>query len=577
MLEDVSISNFALIESVSLDFDKGFTVLSGETGAGKSILIGALSFLLGGKGGVEAIRSGAQEAKVSGTFSLDEKNKEPFIWLEEHGIEIEDNRVLIRRFVRLNGKSGAWIQNTPVTRIELAEFSSFLVDIHGQHEHQSLMRVSEHRRFLDSFAGITDEVTAFTNLYSQLVEKRRQLEELCSSDSQRERRMELLNYAISEIEEAKLRPSEEEELIAEENRLSKYEQIFSAIDGVSSMLTGDGVGQEGVSILSTLKKAQSYMNQASGADNTLLSLDNRLESIFYELSDISDEIRSYLQSLVFEPGRLEIVQERLALIFKLKKKYADSVKEPVAKILEYQEKAKIELENLSNNLVNREELTAKVDQLSREVYSAAKKISEKRKVASEKMSKEVENVLSVLGMKDAKFCVSIIEKPETGGGLMQKCGPYGMDDIEFLISANLGSPVKPLAKIASGGEISRVMLALKSILVDSDTVETLVFDEIDTGIGGEISVAVGTHLKKLSKKSQIFCITHVASIAAFADNQIKIAKKTLSDSTVTSVQSISGSSRVEEIARMLSGDSVSEASLEHAESLLAKFGGEENG
>lgn len=577
MLEDVNISNFALIESVSLDFDTGFTVLSGETGAGKSILIGALSFLLGGKGGVEAIRAGCQEAKVSGSFSLNQNNKEPFQWLEDHGIEIEDNRVLIRRFVRLNGKSGAWIQNTPVTRSELAEFASFLVDIHGQHEHQSLMRVAEHRRFLDSFAGISDEVSAFTNLYSQLVEKRRQLEELCTSDSERERRMELLSFAISEIEDAKLKPGEDEELTAEENRLSKFEQIFSDIDGVSSILSGDGSGHSAVSVLAALKKAQSHMNQAAIADTTLSSLDNRLETAFYELTDIAEEIRAYSQSLVFEPGRLEVVQERLALIFKLKKKYADSVHDSVAKVLEYQEKAKAELEILSNSMESRQELTSKVEQISREVYTAAKKISEKRKAAAEKMAQEVEAVLSVLGMKDAKFCVSIVEKPETGGGLMQKCGPYGMDDIEFLISANVGSPVKPLAKIASGGEISRVMLALKSILNDSDTVETLVFDEIDTGIGGEISVAVGAHLKKLSKKSQIFCITHVASIACYADNQIKIAKKTLSDSTVTSVHSISGAARVEEIARMLSGDSVSAASLEHAEALLAKFGGMENG
>ena len=214
MLEDVSISNFALIESVTIDFNKGFTVLSGETGAGKSILIGALSFLLGGKGGTDVIRAGSSEARVSGTFVINDKNKEIIEWLESHGIEPENNRVLLRRFVRDTGKTGAWIQDTPVTRVELAEFSSFLMDIHGQHEHQSLMRVSEHRRFLDSYAGITEEVAGFTALYSELVEKRRQLDSICTSDAERERRIEILSFAIAEIEEAKLKPNEEEELSA---------------------------------------------------------------------------------------------------------------------------------------------------------------------------------------------------------------------------------------------------------------------------------------------------------------------------------------------------------------------------
>ena len=577
MLEDVSISNFALIESVTIDFNKGFTVLSGETGAGKSILIGALSFLLGGKGGTDVIRAGSSEARVSGTFVINDKNKEIIEWLESHGIEPENNRVLLRRFVRDTGKTGAWIQNTPVTRVELAEFSSFLMDIHGQHEHQSLMRVSEHRRFLDSYAGITEEVAGFTALYSELVEKRRQLDSICTSDAERERRIEILSFAIAEIEEAKLKPNEEEELSAEENRLSKFEQIYSDVDAVSTILSGNDSGDISSTVVSALKKARSYLYQATANDSTLSALDSRLESAFYEISDIAEEIRSFQNTLVFDPARLEQVQERLALIFKLKKKYASSVQAPLSEVIDYAENAKKELETLDNSEHGRIELTKQVELLSKKVYIVAKNLSEKRRMAADKMAKEVESVLSVLGMKGSKFVVSLKEKPETNDGVMQRCGPYGMDDIEFLISANIGSPEKPLAKIASGGELSRVMLALKTILADSDTVETLIFDEIDTGIGGEVSVAVGAHMKQLSKKSQIFCITHVASIAAYADNQIKISKSSESGVTSTSVQMISGQERIEEIARMLSGDTDSAASLEHAQLLLDKFGGMNNG
>ena len=245
----------------------------------------------------------------------------------------------------------------------------------------------------------------------------------------------------------------------------------------------------------------------------------------------------------------------------------------MSEVLEYCENAKKELEGLGNSEQSIFELQASVENISREVYSAAKKLSERRRKAADRMASEVKNVLSVLGMKGAEFCVSIKEKPETNDGVMQKCGPYGMDDVEFLISANTGSPPKPLAKIASGGELSRVMLALKTILADSDPVETLVFDEIDTGIGGEISVAVGAHLKQLSRKSQIFCITHVASIASYADNQIKISKSSDAKSTVTNVRLLSPHERVEEIARMLSGNELSSASLEHAHMLLDKFGG----
>lgn len=568
MLEDLSIKDFAIIESEHIEFSNGFTVLSGETGAGKSILIGAMSFLLGGKADVNQIRSGAHEAQVSGTFYLDSKeNQNPAQeWLNDHGIETENNRILLRRYIRDNGRAGAWIGSTPVNRTDLAEFSSFLVDIHGQHEHQSLMRVPEHRKFLDARAGILPEVSAFTALYMELVEKRRLLAQLDSSDADRARKIDMYNFAVKEIEDAKLKPEEDIQLEEEENRLSSYEKLFAGVDSIRNMLDG---GDE--SVVSLLKKIRRESQNISILDKTLSSLDTRIESAFYELNDISEEFASYANKLVYDPSHLQEVQDRLSLIYSLKKKYASSQSAPLKEVFDYYENAQKSLEQLGAGSENREELMKSVSELEKKVYLAGKNLSEKRRATGDKLASEVEALLKNLGMNGTRFAVSITAKP--GDQIEQKCGPYGFDNIEFLISANPGSPLLPLAKIASGGEISRVMLALKTIFAQNDPVQTLVFDEIDTGIGGEVAVAVGSHMKALAKNRQIFCITHLASIAVYADNQIKIEKGVAEGKTVSNVHPIQGEERVFEIARMLSGDADSAASIEHARAMLKKYSG----
>ncbi len=569
MLEDISIKDFALIDSATLELSDGFTVLSGETGAGKSILIGAISFLLGSKGGTELIRVGASEAKVSGTICIKNTNTHAINWLEEHGIESENGRILLRRLVRNTGKTAAWVQDTPVTRTELAELTSSLIDIHGQHEHQSLMRIAEHRRFLDSYAGIESEVSAFTIEYAKLVEKRQLLSEIDISDSRKAEKIDLLTFAIQEIEEAQLKEGEDIDLAQEENRLSQYERLYQEIDSFSTLITSAD-SMSGLNVISVIKKASGNLSGASSMDASLENLSTRAESVFYELSDIAEEVRNYTESLVFDPARLEEVQERLALLFKLKKKYTSGTQDSIADVIAHGEKCKQQLEQFSLGETNRKELQDAITQLERVVYTKAKEISLKRRTAAEKMSQAVENVLIHLGMKGTKFFVQIEQKKAVSDD--QKCGPYGIDDIEFLISPNPGTPAKPLAKIASGGELSRVMLALKTVLDRSDTTGTLIFDEIDTGIGGEVSVAVGKHLKLLANGRQILCITHLASIAVYADTQIKIEKSVQGGKTATRVRIIDGDKRVEEIARMLSGDSVSAASLEHARTLLTNYG-----
>ena len=578
MLEDLTIKDFALIDQDYLEFTKGFTVLSGETGAGKSILIGALSFLLGGKADIQQIRAGKKEASVSGTFVLpgnlpvrseiaeDDEARNALEWLSLHGIEIENDRVLLRRIIRDNGKSGAWINSTPVTRGDLAQFSSFLVDIHGQHEHQSLMKVSEHRKFLDSRAGITADVDAFTAKYAVLVAKRKQLAQYNMSDSERLRKLDMMSFAVQEISEAKIKPNEDSELEDEQARLSSYEKIYSDVDSIDQMLSNDESG-----VIGLLKKIRRDSMHVTELDKSLSALDERLEAAFYELSDISDEFSSYKSKLVYDPNRLQTVEERLSLIYNLKKKYASSVNAPLSEVFAYFEEAQRYIEENGDGNNKKDALAAEIKVLEKEVLAAADKLTQARKATAATLNSEVDAILAKLGMKGTSFTVQINQK--AGSDLEQLCGPYGKDDIEFLISANPGNPPLPLAKIASGGELSRVMLALKTIFAQNDGVETLIFDEIDTGIGGEVAVAVGAHIKNLSKNRQIFCITHLASIAVYADNQIKIEKSVSGEITSSNVYPVEGEARVAEIARMLSGDSDTSQSLEHARSLLAKYSG----
>ncbi len=566
MIEDISIKDFALIDNVSLEFNKGFTVFSGETGAGKSILIGALSFLLGGKASLDQIRTGTHEARVSGTLVVPQNLKDARNWLSEHAIDLENDRVLLRRIVRDTGKTAAWIGDVPVTRNELADFTQYFVDIHGQHEHQSLMKVSEHRRFLDSFALLDAEVEQYGKLYSQLQEKKKQLNNIYDAEKNRSQKIELLSFAVDEIRNARLKPNEDIELENEENRLTQYEKLYEVVEGLSNSLSGSENGN----IITQLKKIRSDGERAAGFDTSLEKVSERIEALFYEALDIDSEISNYLQSLVFNPERLEEVQERSHLIYKLKQKYVKP-QSSIEELLQYCDDAEKQLDLLESSEKNKEALEKEISELENIVITSAKKISQIRHETGIKLSSSVETILRELGMKGTKFSVNIQNRD--GEKTIDRCNQYGLDSIEFLISANDGSPLKPLAKIASGGELSRVMLALKTVLASSDNVETLIFDEIDTGIGGEVSVAVGKHMKNLASTKQILCITHLASIAVYADNQLKIQKFSANGKTETHVDYVTGEQRVCEIARMLSGDTNSALSLDHARSMLKTYGG----
>ena len=560
MLETISVKNIALIDELSLDFNAHLNVLSGETGAGKSILIGALSFLLGGKVTADIIRTGTAEAAVSGTFYLANTHPEAAAWLNERGIEPENNRILLRRTLKENGRGSIWIQDAQVSRSELEEFTSFLVDIHGQHDHQSLFKTAEHRRFLDSYAGILDEVREFSVLYTRLAEIKAKLETIRRSEKERTERTDYLAFVIDEIDNARLQPEEDETLEAEETKLCQYEKLYEQADALQNLCTQEQ------GIVPQLKRLQHISESVTAIDPTVHEYAERIENAYYEMQDIGEFFSSYLSKLVFDPNRLEQVQERLSLINKLKKKYGTTIKD----ILAYREASQAELDSLGESEQDKTALEKEIPALESKLFAAGTALSQKRKAAAAELQREIQDTLTRLGMPKVVFTVQVTAAEPNGN--KQIAGMYGFDSVEFLISTNPGEPVKPLNKIASGGELSRVMLALKTVLTAADEADTLVFDEIDTGIGGEVARTVAEHLKSLAGNKQILCITHLAVIAAAADTHIKILKMQSDNASRTSAQTIDGEARIEEIARMLAGDEVSTASRIHAKELLSRYG-----
>lgn len=565
MLENLSIKNIALIDNLQINFTSGFNVLTGESGAGKSILIASISFVLGSKATVDIIREGKEEASVSALFSISDKNKSAREWLTENKIEIEGSSVLIRRTIKNTGRSSIWIEGEQVTRGQLAAFTSYLLDIHGQHDHQSLFNVQEHRRLLDSFSNITEEVSSFTREYALLAKLRDEYSSYVTEEKEKDEKIELLTFAIEEIEKANLKEDEEELLKEEEGRLAKFEKLLSCLENASQAFSSE----EG--LCSFARHAIKYLNDASSIDKSLSQTSKRLESVFYELEDIGDAIHSHLSSMTFSPERLEEVQERLSIIWRLKKKYgssSDSAQSSIKDVLLYCERAKRTIAEYEKSDEKKEMIAKQIKEVEGRLLDIGHHITKKRGENKERLEQEVGKILKTLGMKAARFEVKIETVQEREGHL--KASPYGFDEVEFLISANEGQEPKMLANIASGGEISRIMLALKTVLANDDEAQTLIFDEIDVGIGGEVASNVAMHIKKLASKKQILLITHLAIIAACADNHTKVEKSFIDGQTFTKAFVIENEKRVQEIARMLSGDSMSEASLVHARELLKK-------
>jgi DNA repair protein RecN (Recombination protein N) len=559
MLEELAIQNFALIDRLTVRFGEGMNVLSGETGAGKSILVGSLSLLHGARGDTGAIRSGTEEARVAGTFRIGE-NRDALAWLDEHGIEAEDGVLIVRRTVKRSGRGAIYVQSTPVTRRDLDELMSLVFDIHGQHEHQSLLSEDSHRTVLDRFGGLEETARDLHGRFTELSALRKRFEHMESNERQRLREMDILKFAVSEIEEAALRPGEEDDLDAERRMLSQHEKLFSALDELY-----DSVAENRGGALSGLRNARSAMETVTAIDDRLADAARRLEDLFFELEDVGEVVRDHRNGIQFSPDRLEQVENRLSLIHRLEKKYGATVED----VLAYFEEASAQLDGFETWEEDKERLRAEIKTREQAVLKLAGELSARRKEAAVRLAGRILESLRVLGMPKTEFEVSVT--PRRGENGRSSCGPYGLDVVSFLISPNPGEPLKPLSEIASGGELSRVMLAIKGSLTEDDQIGCMVFDEIDTGIGGEVALAVGEHLHELGKRKQILCITHLASIAAHADNHLKVHKLERSGRTVTEVTRVEGDARVEEIARMLAGDRTGAASRNHAEELLGKY------
>ena len=559
MLEELHIRNYALIDTLSIRFDKGLTILSGETGAGKSILVGALGMVLGAKVTVDVIRTGAEEAEVTAIIRT-EGNREAQDWLKQRDLVDEEGSIILRRILRRNGRGASYIQHVPVTLGDLQEFTSLLVDLHGQHEHQSLFHEENHRKFLDRFAGISERVEAFYTRFQELAYLRKKRDELGKSEKERLRELEYLRFAVEEIEKANLREEEEEELSQEKKVLLSHEKLVKTLNEVISELSA---GREGV--VGSIRRSQNLLQSLVPIDPSLEMYQKRLETVYYELLDIVESLKSNAEKRVFHPERLEKIEERLGSIYKLEKKYGPTLRD----VFHFKEKAVERIRELESTTLEMEGLDHTIADTEKQLLEEAGRISEVREKEAFRLQSLITEALKGLGMKKIRFEVSMSRRESSPGTIL--CGPYGYDAIRFIISPNPGEPLKPLKEIASGGEVSRIMLAIKTVLAEADSLGCLIFDEVDAGIGGEAAVVVGDYLQNLSRSKQVLVITHLASLAARGNQHYRVEKIVDGNRTRTDIKNIKDEERIREIARMLSGEPEGKVSLIHAEELLMKY------
>lgn len=563
MLSELKINNFVLIEDLKLKFERGLNILTGETGAGKSILIDALSGVLGEKMTTDMIRTGHERAILEGVFDISNLPQVKSI-LEESGIDYDNDTLVQRRELYSSGKGRCFVNSTQIPLAKLKEISEYLVDIHGQNEHQSIVRIPRHRELLDSFGCLEKLVQKVNALYHKLDNLQERIDSFKIDEKEKARRIEYLNFAINEIESAKLLPGEEENLENESMILSNSEKLFEEINNSSQLLKEEG------GILQNLKKVERSLISVSEYDpNISAYLDNVREAL-YQLEDTSAFLRGYEDSIDFSPQRINEVETRLSLISGLKKKYGNSIPE----VLEYLRKAGEELNTISSSDEEIEKLTEEYRAAIKETKLVAFELSDKRKIAAKQLEEKVMSELKDLGMAGTVFRISI-QREFSPEGRIEKDNktyvlyPHGLDRIEFLISANEGENLKQLRKVASGGEMSRIMLALKKVILSADIVDTLIFDEVDAGIGGKTAEIVGKKLKSLAGDRQVLVITHLPQIAAMSDNHYTVSKEKINDRITTQVKNLNRADKINEIARMLAGEKITDISLKHAQEMIA--------
>lgn len=557
MLEHLHIKNVALIKESEISFGEGLNILTGETGAGKSMVIDSLQFALGGRAGKDFLRHGEKQASVEALFAMRSEALQEK--LEESGIQPEeDGSVLITRTLSEAGKSVCRVNGSTVTVGMLREIAEDLIDIYGQHEHQSLLNPSRHIRLLDRFCGVGfgDAMEEYKKSYHALKELEKQLQSLMGDESQREQRMDILQFQKEELEAGELRLGEEEDLLEQKKRLSSMEKLMR-LTRESLALLYDGENMM-PSACDQLGDALAKLQEAAEYDNSLNTFADALADAYAAVEDTARELKREAEKQENDPDALEEIEERLQLIYKLKRKYGGSVEAALA----FYDKVVQELDFLSNSSEKVAELTLEKEKEQKKLAAAAEKLSALRRSTAQQVAAQIEASLKDMEMKDARFHIQIDEKNDWTAD--------GKDKVEFLISANAGENLKPLAKIASGGEMSRVMLALKTVLVDADEIGTFIFDEIDTGVSGRTARKVGEKMRFLGSKRQILCITHLPQIAAMADQHFLIEKESNDGETTTQVTPLEGEGPVLEVARLMGGSDVTETTLAAARELIAE-------
>ena len=572
MLVEIHIRNFAIIEDLSLRFGPGLNVLTGETGAGKSIIIDAVSLLLGGRAAAEMIRSGADRAEIEGHFRLGARRAviEPLLAAE--GLEGDDDELILAREIRASGRHICRVNGRAVSLTLLDAIGQLLVDIHGQSDHLSLLRVREHVELLDRYAGHGALRAEMAALVSAVRQTRASLAALRRDERELARRIDLLTYQVQEIAAARLEPGEDEALEAERRRLANAEQIMLlATEAMQAIEEG---GEEQMAAVDLLGQAAQALARLARIDPTLDPQRQQIEELSYQLSDLAREVRRYRDRVEFNPGRLAEVEERLELIHNLKRKYGDSIEEIIA----FGERAQAELDSITHAEERIAELEQEEERLLRAIGEVGQRLSASRREAGERLAAAVERELDDLRMEHARFRVDLQWQDAADGACVGErriaFDATGLDRVEFLISANPGEPLRPLARVASGGETARLMLALKAVLSRADETPTLIFDEIDVGIGGRVGAVVGRKLWGLVRADgaaeghQVLCVTHLPQLAAYGDVHFHVSKAVEGERTLTHVRQLTGAERVRELAAMLGTPSA--AGEENAAALLAE-------
>ncbi len=557
MLTQLDIQNIALIDRLNLEISQGLNVLTGETGAGKSIIIDSINAVLGERVSKDLIRTGRDKAIIEAVFQYDNTQIDKI--LEEAGIDNEDGNIILSREISLSGKNTCRINGRLVNVSMLKQIGELLLDIHGQHDNQSLLKTETHIDLLDAFGGSTIEKhkSEYMELFSQYKSIKSKLQSLAGDKGEMARRMDMLNFQIEEIENARLKKGEDDSLFAKRHILANSERIMNSIVKAYELLNeGTNTGK---SALYNSNKALQELSTVLKYDPELSSVSERLESVIYQLEDICEELRGKRESAEFSPDELMHIDERLDIITRLKRKYGNTIEE----VLDFLDKSRLEYQELLQSESLIEELNKQLTELTKKLLESAEKLHLGREKAALILEKNITAELENLEMKNSSFKVNM-----TFNNVDRSFSKNGLNTAEFLISSNAGEPLKPLSKIASGGEMSRIMLAIKTILANVDAIPTLIFDEIDTGISGKAAQKVGEKLSYISKTHQVLCVTHLSQLACMADNHLYIEKSSDGGNTYTTVKALDHKGRVQEIARIIGGTDITPLALKHSEELI---------